>query len=300
MTDLNISQEERISDEAIRAAVEVSGSQRKAAALVGLSHQALGRRLKRMALKGYSPEHDLTKLVPEGFKVKGYSNYYDKDGKLTGQWVKTDQDRETVQKMMEAAIAGISADLPRAKPTKIPATELNSDLVNTYVITDYHLGMLSWGEETGADWDLSIAEEMLVSWFKLAIEQSPRAEKAVLAQLGDFLHFDSFEPVTPMHKHLLDADTRFQKLIRVAIRALRRIIEMLLAKYDHVHVLMAEGNHDITSSMWLREWMAAHYENEPLITKTSRALRLRYLRTHTIATSMAIRLSSSTMDIRSE
>ena len=52
--------------------------------------------------------------------------------------------------------------------------------MNCYVITDYHLGALSWGEETGADWDLKIAEDTLVAWFSRAIEQSPAAETALL------------------------------------------------------------------------------------------------------------------------
>ena len=65
---------------------------------------------------------------------------------------------------------------------------------------------------------------------------------------------------------MLDADTRFQKLVRVAIRVLRQVIDMLLSKHQRVHVLMAEGNHDMASSVWLREWFAVLYENEPRIT----------------------------------
>ena len=106
--------------------------------------------------------------------------------------------------------------------------------MNCYVITDYHLGALSWGEETGADWDLKIAEDTLVAWFSRAIEQSPAAETALLAQISDFLHWDGFDPVTPAHRNLLDADTRFPKLVRVAIRVLRRVIRMLLAKHPKV------------------------------------------------------------------
>jgi hypothetical protein len=73
------------------------------------------------------------------------------------------------------------------------------------------------------------------------------------------------DAVTPTSKHLLDADTRFQKLVRVAIRAIRRVIGLLLDKHQRVHVLMAEGNHDMASSIWLREWLRAIYENEPRV-----------------------------------
>src|SRR5690606_13188391 len=121
-------------------------------------------------------------------------------------------------------------------------------------------------EETGSDWDTQIAEEMLVGWFAQAMAESPDAELGVFAQLGDFLHWDGWDAVTPASKHLLDADTRFPKLARVAIRAIRRIIDMMLAKHLRVHVIMAEGNHDPTSSVWLRELCAAMYEGDPRIT----------------------------------
>jgi hypothetical protein len=88
----------------------------------------------------------------------------------------------------------------------------------------------------------------------------------VFAQLGDFLHWDGMDAVTPASKHLLDADGRFTKLVRVAIRVVRRIIGLLLARHERVVVLMAEGNHDPASSIWLREWLAATFEDEPRIT----------------------------------
>src|SRR5690606_30125506 len=92
------------------------------------------------------------------------------------------------------------------------------------------------------------------------------AQRAVFAQLGDFLHIDGLDPVTPASKHLLDADTRFQRLVGVAISAIRRVIGMLLTKHERLHVIMAEGNQDPASSIWLREWLAASCEDEPRVT----------------------------------
>jgi len=45
---------------------------------------------------------------------------------------------------------------------------------------------------------------------------------------------------------------------------------MLLEKHQHVHAIFAEGNHDIASSIWLRECMSMLYENEPRITIDTR------------------------------
>jgi hypothetical protein len=47
---------------------------------------------------------------------------------------------------------------------------------------------------------------------------------------------------------------------------------MLLAKHKNVHVILAEGNHDMASSVWLRTMFKALYENEPRITVDDSAL----------------------------
>ena len=217
-----------------------------------------------LAKRGFAPEHDMTHTVPAGFQVKGVSSLYREDGTLAAQWVKTAQDAEQMQAIMEAAILAFGEKIPREKARAAPK-RVQADLLNCYVVTDYHLGMLSWHEETGADWDMDIAERMLIAWFAEAIAQSPDADVGVFAQLGDFLHYDGLDAVTPEHRNLLDSDTRFQKVVRVAIRCVRRIIGMLLEKHQTVRVIQAEGNHDPASSIWLREWLASLYENEPRV-----------------------------------
>src|SRR5690606_16900785 len=109
------------------------------------------------------------------------------------------------------------------------------------------------------------AEDTLVGWFGAAIAQAPDSHTGVFAQLGDLLHWDGIQAVTPTSGHVLDADTRFQKLVRVAISVIRRVTAMLLQKHERVVLLMAEGNHDLASSAWLRELFAALYADEPRI-----------------------------------
>lgn len=238
----------------------------QAAELLGLHERNMYIHKARFARQGWSPEHDMVHTVPDGFRLRGTSTLYKEGVKAPVlQWVKSTADHERQRVLMEAAIAAMGEELPRMEFAPAPVA-CNADLLNCYVLTDYHLGLLSWHEETGADYDLSIAEHQLVAWFSAAIRMAPDAEVGVFAQLGDYLHWDGLDAVTPASKHLLDADTRFQKLVRVAIRVTRRVVDMLLAKHQKVHVLMAEGNHDTASSIWLREWFSAIYENEPRIT----------------------------------
>lgn len=258
----------RYEDEDLLAALKEAGTKAGAARLLGMDERGLKRRLKALeaqeAREGYAPAYGMTHRAPPGFGVKGTTTLYDEEGNKRLQWVRVSRDEERQAQMMREAIEAFADDIPRETLSRAP-THTQADLANCYVITDFHLGMMAWQGETGANWDTRIAEDLLVSWFAAAIKCAPDAHTGIFAQLGDFMHWDGMDAVTPASKHLLDADTRFQKLVRVAIRAMRRIIGMLLEKHQHVHILMAEGNHDPASSIWLREWFAALYEDEPRI-----------------------------------
>jgi hypothetical protein len=190
----------------------------------------------------------------------------DADGRVLQDWIRVMPDDAQREAAMRAVVDGLKDDLPRAEPV-LPVPRCNEELLNQYTITDLHLGMLAWGEETRvADWDLQIAEKLIVAWFAAAIAQSPAAAVAVLAQLGDLLHHDAKVSVTPAHGHVLDADSRLQKMIRVAIRIIRQVVRMLLEKHERVHIIMSDANHDEAGGSWLRELFAAIYEDEPRVT----------------------------------
>lgn len=216
------------------------------------------------------PELGTPRDLPAGQLLKGVSRLENGNGEILLQWTKTDRDAEQRDAAMRAVVEAFKSELPRAEPVAVPLGG-NANLLNQYTVTDLHFGMLSWSEETGSDYDLKIAEQLLLDWFAAAIAQSPNAGTAVLCQLGDLLHHDSHLSVTPTHAHVLDADSRLQKIIRVVIRTMRRIVQMLLEKHQRVHVIMADANHDPAGGAWLREMFAAFYENEPRITVDSSA-----------------------------
>lgn len=244
--------------------------QRQAAKLLGVNRRSVERMMSgirlRAAMRGYAPAHDMTHPTPPSHLLKGTSTLYDGTGALRQQWVKTERAEQDIADALRATAEALRDDLPKYKPEKEPKRHLSSDLQNVYVITDYHIGMYSWGEETGADWDTDLAERTIIAWFEQAIRSSPDSESAVFAQLGDFLHWDGMVGVTPTSGHVLDADTRFQRVVRVAIRVIRRIISMLLQKHRHLTIIMADANHDPASGVWLREWLASVYSDEPRIT----------------------------------
>ena len=256
-------------------AIQQTGSGKAADRLFGLTegrvNQAIRGLKKRAAAHGWSPEHHFTQPVPDGFRLKRHSQYYDAEGKPRGKWVIASADDQRQRELFEAAVAAMSEELPRVPPTPAPQ-QVHEALCNLFTITDYHVGMLSWGIETGDDWDLEISEDTLVAGFAHLIDNSPKAKVVVVNQLGDYLHFDSLEAVTPTNRHLLDADSRFRKVVEVAVRLLRRVVDMALATHEEVVLIVAEGNHDLASSVWLQTMFTALYENEPRVTVNQSAL----------------------------
>ncbi|WP_036048716.1 hypothetical protein [Bradyrhizobium sp. Tv2a-2] len=288
-----------LSDETLRATVQAYYDNNKswmgAAKTLGIADRSVGDRLKQAAKRGLMlngggpeamPGFEVTKVATDGegnpthitqqqepgavfempkthFLGKMTVNR-DASGRIIQDWIRAEVDVQQREAAIQAVVAGFCSELPRAEPVNTHIVG-NADLVNQYTITDYHFGLLSWRPETGADWDLKIAEKLWMDWFAAAVRLAPDAHTAILAQLGDLLHFDSLSAVTPTSGHVLDADSRFAKVVRVVIRCMRYAVRLLLEKHENVHLIMADANHDPASEIWLREMFAAHYEDEPRV-----------------------------------
>ena len=247
--------------------VEREGSNIKASRPLNITRRAVDHTVNNVKIKaakyGWQPSANLTHHVGIGQKLLGASSLY-RAGQVEPvlQWVKSTIDSEQQAIAQKAAIEAMCEDIKPQKSVAFKGKTLDH-LCNVYVLTDSHVGMLAWRQENlEADWDLKIAEETLAGCFEQMILNSPKSKSCVVSQLGDFLHYDSLSPVTPSHGHILDADGRYGKMVKTAIRILRRVINFSLMHHEEVIVLMAEGNHDPASSVWLRAMFAALYEKE--------------------------------------
>jgi len=156
---------------------------------LGIAERNVYRAIERMkgnaAKRGYSPEHDMIHVVPEGYKVKGVSTYYNEEGKPTGQWVKSATDeQQRVQALLDAVEKAATA-LPKFKPTKPPVNP-DENLASLLTITDFHLGMKAWRVSDGDDWDVKIARDVFLNAVNDMISASPKSGTGILNQLGDF------------------------------------------------------------------------------------------------------------------
>jgi len=252
----------------VASLVDSGMTKREAAKRLGISERNVYKMLERIKInalkRGYSPDHDMTHVVPEGYKVKGISTYYNEDGKPTGQWVKSATDEERRAEALLEAVENAATALPKFKPAKSPK-QIDENLASLLTITDFHLGMKAWKDSDGEDWDLKIARNVFLNSINDMLNASPKSGTGILNQLGDFLHWDGLVQVTPTAGHHLTGDDRYSKLVELSISVMTEAVHLMLKRFGKVVVVQAEGNHDLASSVWMRKFIKHRFEDEPRV-----------------------------------
>ncbi len=244
------------------------GTWDKCAEVLGVNVRNLHTRYKSakdiLARQGWSPEHDLTHKVPDGYHLKGASTLY-KDGKQVLQWVKSNIDHERQRELFIQACESMTADLPQVASVASPAVTL-PHLMAVYPIGDAHIGMRAWGEETQGDsWDMTEAVRVQCGAMAALVDLAPPAEKAVIINLGDWFHADNMEGMTSRSGHVMDLDGRYAKMIDVGMMVMRQCITSALRKHKSVRVINVVGNHDDTGALWMSVALRHTYEGEPRV-----------------------------------
>lgn len=257
--------EQKYSDEQLKEAIRSGKTMTDIAEEFGVTERCVYRRKAKLLRKGWSPEHDLTHEIPDGYKLKGTSTLYDRTGQVTAQWVKTAEDKETQMQLCRDAIVAMISDLPKLDPAVAPESSFD-DLLAVYPLGDPHIGMLAWEAESGENWDLQIAENTFITLFDRVVKSAPPCKQAVIVNLGDFFHYDNLEGKTSRSGHSLDRDGRYAKMVQVGVKILRQMIQSALVHHENVTVINCIGNHDDVGAIFLSVCLKHVYENEPRVT----------------------------------
>lgn len=247
--------------------LKTTGSHRALAKMLGVSRGSISGSLKslrkRAAAQGFSPEHGLKRTVPDPYVVKGHSTL-DKVDATTGertmvlQWTKTNLDQqkwlEAVKESVEAFVADV-APIPAAPPQE----GRDTDIIPWINIGDAHLGMLASEWETGANFDLKIGERELCAAISALIDEAGEHDRCVINDLGDGTHAENYKAETEASGHRLDVDGRFPKMIHTYSRVLRFMVDKALTKFNHVDVIINQGNHSRTNDIWMAELLRVAY-----------------------------------------
>jgi len=203
--------------------------------------------------------------VPDGFKVKGASTYYDKDGLPRGQWLKSSEDADRREALFLARVEGLKDDLPKVLPILAPVS-CDADLLTIYPEGDAHAGLYAWAQETRSAFDLNEYERVNNSATDALVAAAPAAAEALYIDLGDSTHADDNKNRTPKSGNALDVHGRHAEAIRANIRVKRYRIRRMLEKHQRVTVRNNPGNHDPETALSLAMMLEAIYENEPRVT----------------------------------
>lgn len=205
--------------------------------------------------------------LPDGVRLRGTSTLTDmRDGSQVLQWVKTTADQAHRNAIIEESYKAMLAGMKPLAPRKETRKDYRPDILTAYPLGDPHVGMRAWIKECGADWDLAIAQNVHRKVVDDLVSRSTPSKQALLVNLGDLLHYDSMMPMTARSGNMLDADGRYNKMIRVATEVMMQFVESALSRHKTVHVINNIGNHDETGAQWMALLLEQVYSRNKRVT----------------------------------
>lgn len=202
--------------------------------------------------------------VPEGHAIKGVSALVGADGREIQRWVKT-READTAIDNIEA-IKEAFADLKGKAKLRTPSKSADDDLLTVYSLPDLHLGGLSWGRETGENWDLDIACRTIREAVRDLVGQSKPTKHAIVLGLGDYFHMNDRTNMTPRSGHILDVDGRWPKVYKAGAKVAVDLVSMVAERHPEVEVRFLAGNHDPDAAVTLTVAMSLYFDGHKRIT----------------------------------
>lgn len=237
---------------------------------MGVNRKTFDSRLTTAKARGLhlsdGARHSMTlaSLTP-GEVRGGHRRVYDADGKqIDTVRYSVPQDAASEESALDRIVQAFQCVQP--VPAIPPPPAVLTNRLATYKAFDWHLGQHSWGRETGGqDYDLSLANSDLRSALTELMQDTPNTEHAIMIFGGDNLHVDDSRAETPAHKHKLDADGRYQKIVEVAVDAIAFACDSLLSKHKRLTLVIHRGNHDPHAHIALRIGLQQRYRENPRI-----------------------------------
>ena len=223
--------------------------------------RTLARVRKNAAKRGWSPEHDFTRTVPEGFVAKGVSTLYDQEGNVRVQWVKSSLSQEDQQEEIKRALAEFLKDHERkSPPVPKPKKKKKDQELAVINIGDAHFGMYAEKSVSGEDYDCQIAADRHKDVFMRLMNNAPDCETLIINQLGDYFHSDTYTGTTTKGTPV-DCDGRLENIVLVGLEVMSFMVEESLKRFPKVIVRHCKGNHDAVLTQLIRCQQQAYWRN---------------------------------------
>lgn len=172
-----------------------------------------------------------------------------------------------IKKVREAkakdAVQTLIEDAKKFSPKypKVNYKKYDDGCLYEIAMPDIHFGRLAWGEETGDDFDINIAQKAVCSVIEqlLSFTGKYNISKILLPIGNDFYNSDNNTDTTTRGTPQQE-DTRWQKTFRRGRELAQEMIDSCIA-IAPVDILIVPGNHDQQRSFYLGEVLEAWYAN---------------------------------------
>lgn len=249
-------------------ALGVTGALGTSPVIPGFGIKSVSTQYRSGAMVGESirqvPLGDQSETVPKGFAIKGVSTLRDAHGNTIAEWTKTREEGPSVKDLIEITKRAFENWTPAALPAPLQNLAY-SKFLTVYPVSDLHVGMFSWGKETDKDWDLKIAERVIVETVEKVHLGTPPTDEAVVLFGGDAVHSDTRNNMTEASGNILQVDGRYDLVVATTERIMVRTVDLALLKHKRVIVRVLKGNHDYHTAVALAHFLKAWYRREPRV-----------------------------------
>jgi len=176
------------------------------------------------------------------------------------------------------AIAEMLQDAKKFSPVypKIEYISHKDKMLYEIDMPDIHFGRLTWGEESGDDFDIKIAEAIVrdVLLKLLQYTKNFEIEKILLPIGNDFFNVNS-KSNTTVKGTPQQEDTRWQKTFRAGRKLVVEMID-ICTQIAPTDVMFVPGNHDEEKSFYLGDAIECWYHNNKNVTIDNSAKSRKY------------------------
>lgn len=235
-------------------------------------------RFKVKTSEGYRKDRAVKWRVKEGVVVEGNVN---DSGKMLVvplyhievRFIKKKEEVE-VRGFVKEIINDAKKFVP--KYPKITYTKHKEKYLFEPDMPDIHFGKLSWGEESGDNYDIKIAEQMSLDHLTTLINRaSPFTIDKILFPIGnDYFNVNNKDETT-VNGTKQQEDVRYQKTFVAGRKLAVKMIDMLSA-IAPVQVIIVPGNHDEERTFYLGDSLECWYQNNRNVSIDNSAKKRKY------------------------
>lgn len=208
----------------------------------------------------------------------GYSTETGADTKELFQvkvWLRRNKPKQDLISLKKEIIEEIKKYKPQFPKITYPKS---NKLLYEICPFDVHFGKLTWGEETNFDYDIKIAEDLMLKCIQEHIDNAKfyEVEKFLFPVGNDFFNSDNKNNTTTGGTPQ-DEDTRWRKTYKKGRELIVKCIDML-SQVAPVDVLIIPGNHDLERSFYLGDSLECWYNTSKNVTVNNSPRTRKYYR----------------------